>query len=479
LSRAEYRELISKATRTLELGDDPTRKQRAYETAGHTILNNSDIVLAVWDGETSAGPGGTTELIEFAAKSGLPIIHIDATTRHSPRLLWGGLAKFPLSGIGLADLPVLPLAESLQDIVDKLVRPPSDMADPPKYTKLPRPIRILVRLFLGKREPATLTEFFDEPRRKWNLRIEFPFLLGLLGIRVPRRSDILPSSSELPSAVFAQLARSGEAARGPEPRHAVAHTAEAYGWADTLAIRYAQIYRGAYISNFVLTALVLLASVAPFAFDWQGALLFLLGLACAALIYINTFAGNLRNWHRRWMEARGVAERLRASLPIWLLGGRPRKHPGEELTWVDWYVRANYRAMGVCPGSLNLQRLSAIKTTLAGLLDNQAHYHVTSAALMNTIDKRLFVISTALAVIVLVLVTAWKDIELFAIVGLAALTAAIYGIRITGDFEGRAERSERAAATLVDIRDVVQLDAPTLSNLRARVISVPSSIVPK
>ena len=466
-SRAEYRELISKAT-TLELCGDPKQKPRAYEAAGLTILDNSDIVLAVWDGETSAGRGGTVELIEIAAKRGLPIIHIDTTQRHPPRLIWGGLAKFPLFRVDLTDLPVLPVPQSLQDVVDKLVRPPADMGDSTENTMLPRPIRVLLRLFLGKREPTTLAGFFDEPRRKWNLRIEFPLLLGLLGIRAPRRSDILPRSPEFPSADFAQLACGGAAARGDNSLHAVARAAEAYGWVDTLANRYAQMYTGAYISNFILVALGVLAGAIPFAFDWRGRLTFLLGLACAALVYINTFAGNLRNWHKRWMEAREVAEQLRAGVPIWLLGQRPRKHPGENPTWVDWYVRANFRAMGVSPSSLNLQKLSAIKTALAGVLDDQAQYHLTSAALMNRIEKRLFVISTVLIVIVLLLATVWKDIELLAIVGLAALTAAIYGIRITGDFEGRAERSERTAATLMGIRDAMQLEAATLSNLRAR-----------
>ena len=297
--------------------------------------------------------------------------------------------------------------------------------------------------------------------------------MGLLGIRVPRRSDILSTSLEPASADFAQLA--GSVDRGTQPESAcdaVTRAAEAYGWADNLAIRYAQMYRSAYVSNFILTAAVLVASVAPFAFNWQGALAFLIGLAGVALIYINTFAGNLRNWHRRWMEAREVAERLRVGLPLWLLGERPPNQLGAEPSWVDWYVRANYRAMGVCPGSLNLQRLSALKAALTGLLDKQARYHRASAALMNAIDKRLFVTTVAMAVIVFLLVTLWKDIELFAIVGLAALTAAIYGIRVTGDFEGRSERSERAAATLIEIRDALQSDAVKLPLLRARAQTV-------
>jgi hypothetical protein len=167
--------------------------------------------------------------------------------------------------------------------------------------------------------------------------------LGLLGIRAPRRDDMLSSSLESASTDFARLAFSGGAVRDSKVAQAIKRAAQAYRWADALAIRYSQNYRSAYIANFVLTALALVASVAPFAFGWPGGLVILFCFACGALMYINTFSGNLRNWHRRWMEAREVAERLRAGLPVWLLGETAQKHLGGELSWVDWYVRANYR----------------------------------------------------------------------------------------------------------------------------------------
>ena len=102
--------------------------------------------------------------------------------------------------------------------------------------------------------------------------------------------------------------------------------------------------------------------------------------------------------------------------------------------------------MGICPGTLNFQRLSAIKAILTGILDDQAKYHIQSAALMDRIERRLFTISTVLLIVsLLVFVTPWRNIELLVIVALAAMAVAIFGIRVTGDFEGQAERSEGAA----------------------------------
>ena len=51
-----------------------------------------------------------------------------------------------------------------------------------------------------------------------------------------------------------------------------------------------------------------------------------------------------------------------------------------------------------------------------------------------------------------------KNIQLLSIVGLAAMGIAIFGIRLTGDFEGQAERSEGAVATSINLRDALQSD---------------------
>jgi len=298
--------------------------------------------------------------------------------------------------------------------------------------------------------------------------------LGLLGVRAPKKSDFLPRLPEAASKDFVQLV--GEKPLSDaESRQAVLRTGAAFGWADTVARWYAQTYQSAYISNFVLAALALVASVVPFIFEWNLRLTFLLGsvaVAFVGLIYINTFLGNLRNWHRRWMEAREVAERLRANLPMWLLGKKPR-HNLRGQTWVDWYVNTSYRAMGVYSGILNPQELLAIKATIAAILNDQAQYHKQNARLMNRIEARLFTISAALFIASLLLfVTPGKNIQLLSIVGLAAIGVAIFGIRLTGDFEGQAERSEGAAATLSDLRDALQSDSLTLSHLRARANTV-------
>lgn len=74
-----FRGLLSRANgRVLEL-DGPTRTEErsaAYESAGRAVLDRSDVLVAIWDGEPAKGTGGTGSIIEIAARKGTPILWI-------------------------------------------------------------------------------------------------------------------------------------------------------------------------------------------------------------------------------------------------------------------------------------------------------------------------------------------------------------------------------------------------------------------
>jgi hypothetical protein len=66
-SRAEFRDLLAAATRTDVLGPDHTgSRESAYERAGHAVVDASDVLIALWDGEPSRGQGGTADIIHYA-----------------------------------------------------------------------------------------------------------------------------------------------------------------------------------------------------------------------------------------------------------------------------------------------------------------------------------------------------------------------------------------------------------------------------
>jgi hypothetical protein len=70
-----YRRLLSRCQRVqLKWSGDP---QRAFFEAGKYVVEKSDILFAIWDGEPAEGFGGTADIVEFAERSARRIIQIN------------------------------------------------------------------------------------------------------------------------------------------------------------------------------------------------------------------------------------------------------------------------------------------------------------------------------------------------------------------------------------------------------------------
>ena len=52
-------------------------RPQAYQSANNRLLAKSDLVVAIWDGAPSRGPGGTAEVISSARQNGLPLFWIN------------------------------------------------------------------------------------------------------------------------------------------------------------------------------------------------------------------------------------------------------------------------------------------------------------------------------------------------------------------------------------------------------------------
>jgi len=76
-SKVEFEELLSKASSVKTL---PSRGSRndAYEKVGHYIVDQCDVLLALWNGRPSAGQGGTQEIVQYARDINCPLIWINS-----------------------------------------------------------------------------------------------------------------------------------------------------------------------------------------------------------------------------------------------------------------------------------------------------------------------------------------------------------------------------------------------------------------
>ncbi len=70
--------------------DDANSAEEAFELAGRTVVERSDVLIAVWDGREAKGRGGTQHIVEFAehgryGRFAVPVVIIapDGTTRRA------------------------------------------------------------------------------------------------------------------------------------------------------------------------------------------------------------------------------------------------------------------------------------------------------------------------------------------------------------------------------------------------------------
>jgi len=470
-SRDEYARLIAAAERVMILPGRHDSTPRAYDAVGVVILENADLILAVWDGGASAGKGGTTDLVERAAAMGMPIIHVDALGQSPPRLLWSGLAPHPVGGMDVEHLPVSAALDVIPAVVDRVVRPPADPG-----------------------ERRRLTRYLDERRHRLNWRIEVPVMLAMIGLRRMRRTDLVPASPEVLAAELDRFVEPSTLAPAG-PRTGLGAFASAYGFGDATAVRYAQIFRGSYVARFVLAAIAVLvggiALIGGEILGWTTWPLAVLQMTIVIVILINTAVASRRDWHGRWRESREVAERLRAAVPSWLLGQVRNDAPGDEPAWTGWYARANLRALGLWSGELDAARLAAVRDMLAGFVEDQRAYHEQTAALMRAIEGRLgglgrisFIATFALAALDIgldlagiALPTGWQAVLIGMTAGLPVFGTTSFGIRAIGDFEGSAMRSARMAGSLKALGEALAGDAPDLVVLRARAAALADAML--
>ena len=461
-------------------GDDPQQAQqkedRYYEAAGLAVLSQSDLVLAVWGGGELRRRGGSIDMLNAAARLRLPIIHIDAGGKNEPRILGGTRTDLGLAADSVGDLTPVKLEKGLPQLIDDLVRPPISQPDEYKHLGLFERFMLAIHLRPLNTETDALKNYLVEDVRTRNIRVGFPLLTAMVGVRALASTDYRPKS---PQQLADYLKKFAPPASAGEP--SAESLIEAYGWADATAIFFAQVFRSAVVANFALASLaVVFAAVSVLRQEWKPYIA-AFEVILIGLILWNTAASWRRGWHRRWFEARELAERLRAALPLWALGVRPTTFFGLEPTWTGWYARAIVRAEGlrhVAPGQ---DWVAEAQATLGGVLEDQCAYHGRSAEQMGKLERRLedygFVLFFAsfvssLAAFMVVVLLGWMNHESFLMAttafstGLPAVASAIFAIRVIGDYGGIARRSERTRATLTQLLGAMSEDTHDQRALR-------------
>jgi hypothetical protein len=122
-----------------------------------------------------------------------------------------------------------------------------------------------------------------------------------------------------------------------------------------------------------------------------------LELAAIAVILILTRTGNRAGWHRRWLDNRALAERLRCLAVSAQLGDLDLRGAGEGTpSWVAWYTRATARELGLPSVHADASYLQCVRNDLVRLIDDQTAYLKSDAGRMHRLEHRLHLVGTTL-----------------------------------------------------------------------------------
>jgi len=453
-ARERFDHLMERADCLLELPGDPDHSLEAYVMTGRATVAHCDILIAIWDGLPPRGRGGTGEVVQFALTRGTAIIHVPLSPGGDTRVLW---SAFDPTVVTIADDPAVarPLArEDVDTLLRGLMMPPPDEQE-----------RHFLRRFLGER------------LRRIRARIEYPLLLTAAGVRPFRARDLTSSHADAQTRDEWQRYRAG-CAEVQNIAAGIDLLEASYGWADRLATHFAQTYRSGHIFNFVLggfaVCLGLSAFMAPHLRFEEAALELLITLA----IILNAVIASRQEWHRRWLDYRQLAERLRPMRSLKLLGIAAPDPPGTQTNpvprrWIDWYASGIWRAMGCPSGSIDKACAARLGKAIADHeVEPQMSYHSRNAKQIKLLDHRLGQIAmmlfaaTLIVTIVTILglgigsdyVNRYGNWFTLVSAGFPALGTAVFGIRFQADFGGDALRSLATSNTLRSIEQELRKD---------------------
>ena len=106
----EVKALLARAEH-MEISSEPGSREEAYLSGGFEIVNNCDVLLAVWDGQSARGKGGTADIVNYARAMGRPVVILNPDSRAIRRENFEGLRLHDMNLRYLNEVPGPPAPE--------------------------------------------------------------------------------------------------------------------------------------------------------------------------------------------------------------------------------------------------------------------------------------------------------------------------------------------------------------------------------
>jgi len=374
-AEAAFDYLIARCDSVFELDGSRRDEQDAYEVAGLAVLRQSDVLLAVWDGE-QGGDRVPAGIVRAAVEAMIPVIWVKPGESGSRLVDRSNFEKIVRREIGHSNAPLAD-AELLDRLVAVLLAPPPD---PSKHVRKairrrhhappvaePRS-RHRLKVFLGQREYRTPALIAYKLLRSTARAVDW---------RIDKRSWT-ERAAEHWQPYQQMLADRGVATPTPTDSRLF----RAYVWADGLATYYGLRHRDVAIRNFMLSALaVFFALIGLFSIFHEAKPFFVTAeIIVIAFIVISTMRALRAYWHERWTDYRSLGERLRLMRVLSLVGSSeiehndPRNEPPRR--WVSWYYAAIAREIDLPNHRVDKRYLTAALDALRSHeIEGQLAYH--------------------------------------------------------------------------------------------------------
>lgn len=388
----------------------------SYEASGRALIHQTDLLIAIWDGNAEKGKGGTGQVVREALQNGIPVVWIPWSS-HS-----GWTLQCPPWRLYEEPADLKGDSDRLAELIPDLLLPPEETSMPDlesgnslrkayfrESQKSGNPQLGMWALF----QSIVTGSLFREGRLKkvgGNFRVKDFMALetgkadnfwtkkekkvpGQPTIKVNMRNPVDPNTRKWINDRFL--------------KH--------YAWANGLSIFYGDLHRSAYLLNYIFGALAVFLALICIAAGIEGK--DQTGWIVAELIVIIgilslTQRGRRKRWHQRWIDYRALAEHLRLSRCLILFGGgSPRityeghlsSYGNPARTWMRWHYRAIERAAGLPPVKFDATYLDSCQEFWRdGLVLGQINYHNDACNKYKLLDKRLHKLGDLMFIMTLV-----------------------------------------------------------------------------
>jgi len=464
-----FRALLGRAE-TLELdGARGDLESESYQEVGRFVVRNCDLLIAIWDGERERGPGGSAEIIRFAARTGLPVWWIDANGANPPRLIEtpAHLRRPELAPAGEE------AATILTQYLGRTIRSPL-LSDPARAGMFGFAAHHLSRLLAYDASPL-FAYLNEKPLSACFLWRSYAWMMDVAAPRPGDEALSLAATANRPENWWVQY----------------------YEPADQFSIGYGERYRSSYVLIAILAFLALAAAaldgLLPERLECFVGIFEICALAGIAVLVL---ANHMHRWHERWISYRLLAELCRKQYMLSSIGqtlpgyevsrisldaAEPREEDGarEKLpreAWVAWYFAAALRAAPFLTGSMAVEKPQALELAQS-LISQQNGYHSARRNRDNAASRRIERFGEICFSLTVVLVCV-KVVSLFAghsttLVWSAMLAAcftaasgAFVGIKAYSEFSLLVQQSTHMLRTLKEARTelgAIDIDKPLAS----------------